>query len=62
MAATTSDGPFVLYFLLTLFYGMVNSLTSPIFPDLKVHVSAQASPRAPASDCAADDRSNRLPS
>lgn len=26
---------FVLYFLLTLFYGVVNSLTSPIFPDLK---------------------------
>jgi len=30
-----SDGPFILYFLLTIFYGLVNSFTSPAFPDLK---------------------------
>ena len=38
--AEPSDAPFVLYFLLTLLYGTVNSLTSPALPDL----AAQAEP------------------
>ncbi len=40
-----SNAPFVVYFLLTIFYGCVNSLTSPALPDLATQANPDLSSR-----------------